>query len=419
MAQEIVDGILPLLQGIFGEEGGRAGALAQVLKAVLEAAMKAEVSAHLEAGRYERAAGRKGHRNGYKPRTLKTRVGELELSVPQVRGSGGGPYHPSMFNRYQRSERALLVACAEMYFQGVSTARVQEVLGAMCGMEISAMTVSRVAAELDEKLADFRSRRLGCCPYVVIDARYEKVRREGGKVVSMAALVAVGYTSEGRREVLDVRVGDSESEATWGDLFRDLRDRGLCGVELVVSDAHRGIRSALARHFQGVAWQRCRVHFKRELAAKVSYKRRAELMRDAAAVFAPAERQECLRRAAEAALKWEGTCAAVAAMFREGCEDCLSVLALPPTHRTRLSSTNLLESLMRVIKRRTAVVGIFPNVASCERLVGAVLLEKHEEWTCEAQAWFDMKAAAAAAPQRDGAAAAPLDRGGSKTSNGL
>ncbi len=258
--------------------------------------MAAEVQRHLGAAPHERADGPGGHRNGYKPRTVATRVGELALAVPQVRGCD--PYHPSMFARWQRSERALLVACSEMYFQGVSTRNVREVLSAMCDGEVSAMTVSRVAAEVDERLAAFRDRRLGhtAWPYLMVDARYEKVRVDG-RVVSQAVLVVVGFTAEGRREVLDWRVGDSEAEAFWGGLFRDLKDRGLGGVEYVVSDAHGGIRAAMARHFQGSAWQRCRVHFKRELMRKVSYKRAAELMRDAAAVFAPGDRAECLRGA--------------------------------------------------------------------------------------------------------------------------
>jgi len=303
-----------------------------------------------------------------------------------------------MFARWQRSERALLVACAEMYFQGVSTRKVQDVLDSMCGAEVSAATVSRVAAELDERLADFRTRRLdaGAYPYLMIDARYENVRVDG-RVVSQAVLVAVGFTAEGRREILDWRLGDSESEETWGRMFRDLKDRGLSGLALVTSDAHGGIRKALARHFQGVAWQRCRVHFKRELARKVSYKVLKELMTDVAAVFEPAERTECLRRGEEMAARWEGRYPAVARMLREGLEDCLTVLAFPQPHRRRLASTNMLENLMKRLKARTRVVGVFPGRGSCDRLVGALLVEVHEDWTLEERPWFNMEHAAPAA----------------------
>jgi transposase-like protein len=385
MADESIDGVVLSLQEAFARPDG----LRRMLEAVIHAAMGAEAQAHLGgAGRHERTPGRTGHRNGSKPRTLKTRVGELELDVPQVRGCE--PYHPSMFARWQRSERALLVACGEMYFQGVSTRNVREVLETMCAGAISAMTVSRVAQELDEKLATFRARRLDWTswPYLMIDARYEKVRVDG-RVVSQAVLVVVGFTAAGRREVLDWRVGDSEGEPCWGEVFRSLKDRGLGGVELVVSDAHGGIRAAMKRHLQGVAWQRCRVHYKREMMRKVSYKRIKELTADLAIVFAPTERSECLRRGDEMIAKWAKGCPAVAAMLADGLEDCLTALDFPEHHRRRLTSTNLLENLMKRLKKRTRVVGIFPNRGSCDRLIGAQLLEVHETWQTERSAYFN------------------------------
>ena len=390
MAEAVsIDGLGELLQGLFArEEGPRL-----LLAALARAAMEAEVATHVGAGPHERSEQRRGRRNGTKPRTLNTRVGEVELDVPQVRGCE--PYRPSLFNKWQRSERALLVACGEMYFQGVSTRNVRDVLGAMCEGEVSAMTVSRVAAELDEKLCAFRSRRLDhtAWEYLMLDARYEKVRVDG-KVVSQAVLVVVGFTCQGRREVLDWRVCDGESEQAWGECFRSLKDRGLSGVSLVVSDAHRGIRSAVARHFQGAAWQRCRVHLKRELGNKVPWKLRAELMKDLAAVFAPWERQECLRRGEEVAAKWEGPmrCPKVASALREGLEDCLAVLSFPEHHRRRLAGTNLLENIMKRLRKRTRVVGIFPSRASCDRLVGSQLLEQHEQWQAAEKAYFNMDA---------------------------
>ena len=396
-----IDGLGDLLQGLFArEEGPRL-----LLAALARAAMEAEVEAHVGAAPHERSEGRRGRRNGTKPRTLRTRVGDLELDVPQVRGCE--PYRPSLFNKWQRSERALLVACGEMYFQGVSTRNVRDVLESMCGGEVSAMTVSRVAAELDEKLASFRSRRLDhtAWPYLMLDARYEKVRVDG-RVVGQAVLVVVGFTAAGRREVLDWRVCDGESEQAWGGCFRSLKDRGLSGVSLVVSDAHRGIRSAVARHFQGSAWQRCRVHLKRELGNKVSYRRRAELMKDLAAVFAPWERHECLRRGEEAAAKWEALkCPAVASALRGGLEDCLAVLSFPEHHRRRLAGTNLLENIMKRLRKRTRVVGIFPNRQSCDRLVGSQLLELHEGWEADPKAYFNMEAQRPAAPAAADAAA--------------
>lgn len=397
MAQSNIGPIATSLQRLFAEQDG----LKRFLESVIQQAMAVEVDKHLQAGHHERTESRSGYRNGSKPRTFKTRAGELELSVPQVRGCE--PYHPGLFNKWQRSERALLVACGEMYFQGVSTRNVKAVLESMCDGDISAMTVSRVAAELDEKLEEFRSRRLdhSSWPYLMIDARYEKVRVEG-KVISQAVLVVAGFTSTGRREVLHWAVGDSESEQCWGreasparEVFRRLKDRGLKGVKLVTSDAHSGIRAALSRHFQGSSWQRCRVHFKREMAHKVAFKHRRELMADLASVYAPVERSECLCRGQEVAAKWRSRSAALAAMLEAGLEDTLSVLGLPEPLRRRLSSTNLLENIMKQLKRRTRVVGIFPNRALCDRLIGSQLLELHESWYVDRQPFLNMECSGA------------------------
>lgn len=390
-AQESIDTIMNCLHGVFAEKD----ALRDLLHAVIELGMQEEVTALLNAQPHARGGSRRGYRNGTKPRTLATRVGELELSVPQVRSAPGvacEPYHPSMFARYQRSERALLVACSEMYFQGVSTRNVQNVLQEMCGLEVSSMTVSRVAAELDEKLAEFRDRRLDhtAWEYLMLDARYEKVRLDG-RVVSQAVLTTVGFTMTGKREVLDFRVCDSESEQSWGEVFRSLKDRGLRGLQAIVSDAHRGIRAAIDRHYQGVLWQRCRVHYKREMGKKVSYKKLKELNRDLVTVFAGDSKAECLRRGAEMADRWEKPSPAVAAMLREGLEDCLAVEQLPEHHRRRLRSTNLLENMMKRLKKRTRVVGVFPNRASCHRLIGAQLLELHEQWQTQEKAYFNME----------------------------
>lgn len=384
MALKDIDSIGGLLHEAFSEPDK----LRQVLQLLANLTMREEVAAHLGAAEHQRSEARRGHRNGSKPRTLATRLGELELSVPQVRGCE--PYHPSLFARFQRSERALLVACAEMYYQGVSTRNVQKVLEQMCGLEISSASVSRVAQELDEKLAAFRARSLEYTSweYLMLDARYEKVRVDG-KVVSQAVLVTVGFTSAGRREVLDWRVADSESEQSWGEVFRSLKDRGLGSVKLVVSDAHRGIRSAIARHLQGAAWQRCRVHYKREMGRKVSYKKLGELNRDLAAVFLPEDKAECLARAQEMAAKWQTSCPAVAAMLGD-IEDCLTVQSFPEHHRKRLRSTNLLENIMKQLKKRTRVVGVFPNKASCERLIGSQLLELHETWQTQEACYFNM-----------------------------
>lgn len=386
MAELDSDVVGRLLQEVFSHPNGAK----RLLEHLLNHTMQAEASRHVGAERHQRSVDRRGYRNGSKPRRLNTRVGELELNVPQVRACE--PYHPSMFAKWQRSERALLVACAEMYFQGVSTRNVRNVLEQMCGGDISSATVSRVAQELDEKLLAFRHRRLDVTeyPYMHIDARYEKVRVDG-RVVSQAVLVAVGFTSDGKREMLDWRVGDSESEATWGELFRQLKDRGLKGLRLVTSDAHSGIVAAMRRHFQGVAWQRCRVHFKREMGRKVSYKVLKELMADLVVVFEPEHRVESLRRSEEMAAKWESRYPSVAKMLRDGLEDCLSVLDFPEHHHRRLRSTNMLENLMRRLKKRSRVVGVFPSRSSCDRLLGAQLIEVHEKWSLEENGYFNMQ----------------------------
>lgn len=356
--------------------------LREMMRTLLHEVMAEEVEAHLGAQRYARTEGRRGHRNGVKPRTYKTRVGEIALEVPQVRGMD--PYHPSFYGRYERSERAVFVACAEMYFQGVSTRKVAKVLEAMAGFELSATTVSRVAQQLDEQIAVFRAKRLDACgyPYLIVDARYEKVRRQG-RVQSTALLVVAGVRADGRREILGWAVGDSESEATWGELFRDLKRRGLSGVELVVSDAHAGIQAALQKHFQGVCWQRCRVHFVRELLNKVSYKDCKALAADLKAIFREADKGLCRQAAQEVAARWAKKAPKLVAALEAGLEDCLSVLDLPERHRQRLHSTNLLERLMEELKRRTQVVRIFPDEGSLDRVAGAVLMEMDERWQVE------------------------------------
>lgn len=362
----------------------------RLLEVLLERIMEGELTEHLGAERHERSDSRRGYRNGSKRRTLKTRVGELQFQVPQ--GRGCEPYHPSFFARFQRSERALLAACAEMYFQGVSTRKVRAVLETMGGLDLSASTVSRVAAEVDEKLAAFRSQRLDAQAYryLIVDARYEKVR-VNGRVVSQAVMVVAGVNGAGRREILDWQLGDSESESTWSEVFEDLKKRGLHGVLMVTSDAHAGIRAAMAKHLQGVAWQRCRVHFMREMCGKVSHRCREQLMRELADVWRPEERVACLRLGQQMADRWEAKYPKVARMLRDGLEDCLTVCELPSEHRRRLHSTNMLERIMRELKRRTAVVGVFPSVASCDRLIGAQLVELDEKWQTEKMRYLNME----------------------------
>jgi transposase-like protein len=376
------------LQALQGE--AEQDVLRAMVRVVIQELMHEEVAQHLGAEPHERTRSRKGHRNGYKPRTLNTRLGKLGFEVPQVRGTE--PYQPMFFERWQRSERALLATCAEMYFMGVSTRKVGRVLEEMGGFSLSAATVSKVAAELDEKLEEFRSRALGnrTWPFLIVDARYEKVRH-AGRIVSRAVLVVAGVNDEGHREILTWRLGDSESEQTWAEVFGELRRRGLSDVELIVSDGHEGIRAALGRAFPQAAWQRCRIHFIRNIMNKCSHKDRIVLINVIRAAFKLTDRTLALQTARELAVRWGRKYPKVARQIEEQFEECLAVLEFPTRHRRRLHSTNMLERLMREIKRRTRVVGIFPNEASCDWLVGAMLIEYHEAWQCQRARFIRME----------------------------
>jgi transposase-like protein len=363
-----------LVQGLFQQEGR----LRELVQQVVQAALETEIENHLRAKKYERNQQRKGRRNGYKPRQLKTRVGVLELKVPQVRE---GRFQTQLFGRYQRQEAALMTTIAEMYYQGVSTRRVAAIMEELGGFEVSSTTVSRVAADLDEQLEQLRTRRLDGTPYpyMMIDARYEKVRVEG-HVVSQAVLVTAAINSEGVREILDWRVANSESESTWDEVFQSLKVRGLRGLEMIVSDAHSGIRAAIERRFQGIRWQRCQVHFIRELLKKVSWKQFAEVAKDLKTIFRTGSPDQSRVTARQIAEKWQTRFPQLSRVLLDGLEDCLTVESLPISHRGRLASTNLIERLMRELKRRTRVIGIFPSRQSCHRLCGALLWEIHETW---------------------------------------
>ena len=376
------------MQDIFQKKEG----LGRLAEAVIQKLMEEEACRHIGAESYGRSPSRRGYRNGYKPRRIRTRVGELSFRVPQVRECTEGPYQPSMLLKWQRSERALLTSCAEMYFQGVSTRAVQEVLEEMGGMGFSAGQISRIASELDEEINQLRARRISHTeyPFLLVDARYEHIR-SNGHIVSKAVLVSVGITLEGRREVLDWRVGDSESEETWSEVFRNLKDRGLRGLKMVTSDAHEGIRAAVRRHFQGTAWQRCRVHFKRDILKKAPWQVRKILARELRAVFAPEARRECMQRAEEMAERWEEHFPSLSRILRNGIEECLTVCRLPSSLRRKLCSTNMLERQMQDLKKRTAVVRIFPNAASCERLIGARLVELNEKCAVAERRYLDLE----------------------------
>ncbi len=353
--------------------------LRQIVHRVLQELLETEMNEHIGAAPYERTEARRGHRNGYKPRTLRTRVGTLNLLVPQDRE---GTFSTRLFARYQRSEKALVLALMEMYVEGVSTRKVKEITQELCGTSFSKSTVSHLAGGLDAELRAWRSRRLEAeaYPYLFVDARYEKVRVDH-KVVSQGVLIVSGVRDDGMREILAVEVADTESEATYQELFRSLKRRGLKGVELVVSDDHEGLKAAIARQLQGTAHQRCQVHYARNLLGMVSFARRKELGANLRAIFAAPDRCSALGLASSVAQKWRGKGhEKVAEHIEEHIEECLTCLAFPESHRRRIRTTNGLERLNQEIKRRSRVVRIFPNRESCLRLVSALAIEQSEDW---------------------------------------
>jgi transposase-like protein len=377
MAKAIKAEVEESVHGLFQSEGG----LRSVVEKLVQASLNAEIERHLQARPYERTSARRGHRNGYKARRLKTRVGELELRLPQSRD---GEYQTQLFGRYQRQEAALLTTIAEMYVQGVSTRRVGTIMEKLGGFQVSAATVSKVAQDLDEQLEQLRSRRLDSTeyPYLIIDARYEKIR-VNGQVVSQAVLVTAAVNSAGEREILDWRIANSESEATWDDVFLTLVMRGLRGLQLVISDAHGGIQAAIRRRFQGVAWQRCRIHFIRELLKRVYWKEFALVAADLKKLFKFENPEQCRRAAVEISHKWRERFPQFSQLLETGIDDCLTACVLVPQHHHRLFSTNMIERIMRTLKQRTRVIGIFPSRESCHRICGALLWEIHETWRLE------------------------------------
>ena len=356
--------------------------LREIVERVVQQILEAEMSEHIGAAPYERTEKRTGQRNGYKPRTLRTRVGTLNLLVPQDRE---GTFSTRLFARYQRNEKALVLALMQMYVEGVSTRKVKDITEELCGTSFSKSLVSQLATRLDAELEAWRNRPLEAegYPYLFVDARYEKVR-VGSRIVSQGVLVVSGVRqTDGLREILAVEIADTESEATYQELFRSLkrRGRGLEGVELVVSDDHEGLKAAVSRHFQGAAHQRCQVHYMRNLLGMVGHAKRKELGADLRAIFAVPAREQALRIASSAAEKWRAKGhEKVAGHIEEHLEECLTCLAFPESHRRRIRTTNGLERLNQEIKRRTRVVRIFPNRESCLRLVSALAMEQSEEW---------------------------------------
>ena len=359
-------------EGLGGEDF-----LRELVQRTVQQVLEAEMTSFLGAETYQRNDARRGWRNGFKPRTLKTRVGELELMVPKDRD---GQFQTELFERYQRSEKAFVLALLQMYVEGVSTRKVAAITEALCGLEVSKSQVSALSAKLDAEVNEWRTRPLSqAYPYLIFDARYEKVRR-GGQVVSQGVLVAIAISAAGYREVLGCWVAESESEASWGAVFGELKERGLRGVRYVVSDDHAGMVKAIERHFQGAVWQRCQVHFVRNALALCGRQQRPQVLRLMKAVTESATRQVAQAALGAAIKELEKKAPKVARLLEESGEEILGVYALPEAHQKRMRTTNMLERQNQELKRRTRVIRVFPHEQSCLRLIATLLMETNQEW---------------------------------------
>lgn len=351
---------------------------AEILRRGVEVLMEAERDVYVSAEPFERSAARQAQRNGYKPRTLGTRVGRLDLQVPKTRDGG---FYPSLLARYQRSEAALMAALAECYVQGVSTRKVAKICRELFGDTLSHETVSRYAGELDEALDPWRTRALEeAFPYVILDARYEKARVDH-RIVDVAVLVAIGVSESGHRHVLGVRVAHGETRTSWGEFLGSLIERGLRGVQLIVSDAHAGLADARRRHWAGVAWQRCQRHFLMNALDKAPRSLEDELHRRLRGIWdEPADALQA--RAALGALVEDlaDEHPELALWLESEGEDTLACFEVPGAHRRRVRTTNGNERVNQELLRRSRVVRIFPNPESCLRLATALLKEWHEDW---------------------------------------
>jgi transposase-like protein len=345
---------------------------------LLNEAMKIERSRALGAEPWQRSEQRIGYANGYKARSLNSRIGKLSLRVPQVRGDV--MFYPSALDRGLRSERALKLAIAEMYVQGVSTRKVANVMETLCGLEVTSTEVSRCAGLLDEELEKWRTRPLGCCPYLVLDARYENVRVDG-TVRSCAVLIAAGVRDDGKRSLLGVSCSLSEAEVHWREFLAGLKKRGLYGIEMITSDDHQGLKAALKATFHGVAWNRCHFHLQRNAVAYVpKVHMRAKVVEDIRSILTAPCLNEAERLLDLTVEKYSKSASRLSSWMQSALPEGFTVFMLPQRHRRRLRTTNMLERVNREVKRRTRVATLFPNEASLLRLVSAVLMEISEEW---------------------------------------
>lgn len=352
-------------------------AIPELLRILINNAMRVERQQYLKLEPYQRSPEREDYANGYKPKTVKTRVGEITFAVPQVRE---GEFYPKALQKGLRSERALTLTLAEMYVQGVSTRKVAAITEQLCGTSVSSGQVSRATAQLDEGLQAWRQRRLSECPYLYLDARYEKVRLDG-QVRDAAVLIAVGVTLSGKRIILGLSISCSEQEVHWRSFLSSLIERGLSGVQLIISDAHAGLQAARRAVFGGVPWQRCQFHLQQNAQAYVPRQElKLEVASDIRAIFNTPNRVEAEALLKKTVQKYAQSAPRLATWLEENLPQGLTVFAFPEAHRRLLRTTNGVERLNREIRRRTRVVSIFPNEQAALRLISAILMEISEEW---------------------------------------
>ena len=353
--------------------------LKSLVERMMQQILETEMTEHIGAEPYQRTDQRKGHRNGYKYRGLKTRVGTLELLVPQDRE---GTFRTELFDRYQRNEKALVLAMMEMYVQGVSTRKVSKITEELCGTSFSKSTVSRLAEQLDEELDRWNDRPLeGAYPALIVDAQFHKVR-DNGRVLSKAVLTIKGVRADGKREILLVMVGRTENEAYWDDAFKALIKRGVSGVGLVVSDDHAGLRKAIEKRFPGVPWQRCQTHFTNNAKKRTPKSRQDEVRSELREIYNAKGKEQARALRDDFVERFADELPDLATFIDEEIEDCFSVFDRPKHQRLRLRTTNSLERYHEEIRRRTRVVRIFPNDRALLRLVGTLAMEFSEEWLC-------------------------------------
>ena len=351
--------------------------MADAMSVMFNEAMRLDRSRHLGAGPWERSESRQGYANGYKPKQVKTRIGNLSLQIPQTRDTD---FYPASLERGIRSERALKLALAEMYVQGVSTRKVAKITEELCGFEVSSSQVSRATALLDDQLIAWRERPLGSFPYVILDARYEKVRH-GGRVIDCAVLIALGVDTAGKRQILGCSVSLSEAEPHWREFLSGLKDRGLHVMVCLVSDAHEGLKAARKAVFPSVPWQRCQFHLQQNAQRYVPrHSMKKTVAADIRAIFNAPDESEAKRLLDHFIKRYETTAPKLASWAENALPEGFAVFDLPDHHRKRLRTTNVLERVNREIRRRTRVATLFPNETSCLRLVTAVVMEISEDW---------------------------------------